>query len=446
VPNWCSNSVQISGPENLLNTLLETVHGQFCPFSFARIKPEPPEFFSRPAEEGLAMDRYSWRCENWGTKWDLDGDTPSFSSNARISCLPGKLIFLFDTAWSPCLPVIDTLSKMHPQLCVDHIYCDEAMAFAGRMSWNSGKPVLAKSYREGSPEFAAIAMGRRPEEVLQPEWDWKKDFPVLSAQEKLASHPRRPSPPMIEEEKVLSREESLMSISLSMRNATSLASAMIREAATAAAELNFPLPIWKASGLSLDPRQAWRVADPVFHLTPSSSSEFNIAVIPPSRHRLGNFSALGLVSNDYPDLLARPVMERLGMIIPVEGGMEFVAPDGWSVAVALRSPEEGYTVIKKSGLCQTPPSGRAPSTSWKISTFSNSPYLAAAAHCSSGKLWDPSRSVPSFSEWDSAGSLVRTSSFFDGKYSTGLSASSVKVYQGINSRSREKTRVSTCHK
>jgi len=408
---------------------VEKVYGNFCPLSFAKVTPEPED----PTRDGsvLTMDQYSWRCENWGTKWDIDGSDPSFASNARVNISPGRLVFLFDTAWSPCLPVMDSLAKNYPQLCIDHIYSDEAVAFAGRAIWKSGELVFAKSYREESPEFSAVIAGRRLEEVGRPEWAWEKDFPVLTAQAKIMG-PRRSSQIHTElEGKVLPRSEALALMISSMRKSMRMASGMMKEIQAIASELNFPLDEWKKAGFSLVPELAWNIFAPARSAVPmdGSSPKYRMTVVSPHHHRLGTYHAIGLTSPAAMPSGHAPAIAELGMIVPVEGGFDLLTADDWSVSAVQKDPETGLITVKKSGLCQTPPSGRHPSSCWKVSQMNGEPYLAAAAHCSGGKLWDPSRSIPSFSEWNPDGSLAKTASFFDGRYSTGSSLTSVKKYQ-----------------
>lgn len=52
---------------------------------------------------------YDWCCENWGTKWNaysdhtIDDDT-----------------IIFETAWSPPIPVLTKLSETYPDLPIEH--------------------------------------------------------------------------------------------------------------------------------------------------------------------------------------------------------------------------------------------------------------------------------------------------------------------------------------
>lgn len=67
-------------------------------------------------------DWYGWSCDNWGTKWNS-------YDNEEIS----KDEIAFNTAWSEPNPILIQLSKMYPQLSIQHWWAEE---FCG--SGNSG--------------------------------------------------------------------------------------------------------------------------------------------------------------------------------------------------------------------------------------------------------------------------------------------------------------------
>ena len=68
-------------------------------------------------------DWYTWSVEKWGTKWN-SYDFGEVSDRARYE-------FVFDTAWSPPVPVFDELSEKFPQLSFDVAWFDEGWCHAG---------------------------------------------------------------------------------------------------------------------------------------------------------------------------------------------------------------------------------------------------------------------------------------------------------------------------
>ena len=71
-----------------------------------------------------ALGWYDWSCANWGTKWDAyDIDFERDSD--------GRLIYVFDTAWSPPVPIVEELMEIFPGIAIEHRYFDEGHCFWG---------------------------------------------------------------------------------------------------------------------------------------------------------------------------------------------------------------------------------------------------------------------------------------------------------------------------
>jgi len=119
MPNHCNNQLTLASGEDILNVLNpylklkgEDIIGyQEYKFDFNKIIPEPePE-----------VDWYSWRVENWGTKWD--GYDGRFNDD--------QTAFTFDTAWSPPLPIIKKLAEITGQTFILG-YIEYGMFFCGK--------------------------------------------------------------------------------------------------------------------------------------------------------------------------------------------------------------------------------------------------------------------------------------------------------------------------
>jgi hypothetical protein len=61
-------------------------------------------------------DWYSWRCENWGTKWNACNVCAKSPNSNSIS---------FDTAWSAPHPIIEKLTQLFPDVEIEHKWADE---------------------------------------------------------------------------------------------------------------------------------------------------------------------------------------------------------------------------------------------------------------------------------------------------------------------------------
>lgn len=126
MPNWCVNSVEMSGP----NQEIENLWSQMTSGSDI---PQPmnclpiPEHFER---DGW----YEWAIANWGTKWDMD--VSSYHNDKGYIALTGY------TAWSPCLALWEHLSRLYPSVTITTTFYEEGMDFVGASRHHAGESVV----------------------------------------------------------------------------------------------------------------------------------------------------------------------------------------------------------------------------------------------------------------------------------------------------------------
>ncbi len=117
MPNHCNNQLTLESGKYILNILSPYItykgNGEYD-FVFQKIIPMDEKLL-----EG--NDWYSWRVENWGTKWDGYEGRFNYDQNA----------FSFCTAWSPPLPIIKKLAEITGQTFV-LTYIEEGMFFCGK--------------------------------------------------------------------------------------------------------------------------------------------------------------------------------------------------------------------------------------------------------------------------------------------------------------------------
>lgn len=77
---------------------------------------------------------YSWRCENWGTKWNACHYDEGISDD-NLMC------FNFDTAWSLPMPVMEAVMEKYPNLIFEYSFHEESGAFGGSAYSEEGKMV-----------------------------------------------------------------------------------------------------------------------------------------------------------------------------------------------------------------------------------------------------------------------------------------------------------------
>lgn len=110
MPNWCSNTLTLThnDPAKITQAVEAFKKGEF----FQTLVPNPSGTWD-----------YDWSVSNWGTKWDVGGETdPTVVDENTAS-------FYFDSAWSPPITAYETLFDQG--FGVTAMYYEPGMAFAG---------------------------------------------------------------------------------------------------------------------------------------------------------------------------------------------------------------------------------------------------------------------------------------------------------------------------
>lgn len=130
MPNWCNNSITITGPKDQIKRLwdeAQTAHeGSFGLLNAMVPMPQELEGTTAPSEDG--MDWYQWRVNNWGTKWDVDDTGLEFEDTEDgYATISGW----FDSAWSPPLEAYNTFLEANREVQLYATYEEGGMDFAG---------------------------------------------------------------------------------------------------------------------------------------------------------------------------------------------------------------------------------------------------------------------------------------------------------------------------
>jgi hypothetical protein len=166
MPNWCENKLTIRGnKEDLFNFLKKhyVVAKEFCCddyLDFNTIIPEPktPEECESPYVIPKGEDRhlvhepgyewfdwYNWHCDKWGTKWNSTGAS-TCEPEAILSENLTEIVIWFDTAWSPCRPIINKLIEMYPNLKFDYCFFEPGCWFGGRITYSDDDVYYEEDY------------------------------------------------------------------------------------------------------------------------------------------------------------------------------------------------------------------------------------------------------------------------------------------------------------
>ena len=143
MPNWISNTVEVYTASKADDQkIYKSIVNKNKEIDFSILIPEPFEWVGEKFGGNLSMmkamkdnkefDWYSWRWDNWGTKWNAS----DYNGEAE-----GNGVYWFQTAWSMPMPWVIALSKKFPESEVYVTYYDEDYGSNfGQFSMIDGKP------------------------------------------------------------------------------------------------------------------------------------------------------------------------------------------------------------------------------------------------------------------------------------------------------------------
>ena len=125
MPNWCSSTINITGPKEEIQSVADTN------LDFEKILATPADLIPDTYDEigmtefakqsNLATygyeDWYWWCVNNWGTKWSANNVVLEMLNDTTLQVT-------MDTAWALPLEILKKISADHPNctLCID---CEE---------------------------------------------------------------------------------------------------------------------------------------------------------------------------------------------------------------------------------------------------------------------------------------------------------------------------------
>jgi hypothetical protein len=188
MPNHVTNKVEIAGPKETIQAIKDQLITETSKFDFETIIPTPDGLkdttapFRGTEEESETLIKsygydnwYSWRCDNWGTKWN------AYEVYWEDEIHPVGSTYItgvqFDTAWSTPAPIIEALAKAYPDVTIRVCYADEDIGsnFGEYMFALDALPVFFIRYEHEDLETCEAA--RQTLFALQPiaeeAWDSK---------------------------------------------------------------------------------------------------------------------------------------------------------------------------------------------------------------------------------------------------------------------------------
>lgn len=123
MPNWCENSLYIEAPEEDIAAVKAAIamqdHDDQGLLSHLRPEPEYPD----TDDSGVLPEWYSWRVDNWGTKWEVHAEITGETETS--------LYLYFDSAWSPPIEALRHWMEQSEDRIVDLRYIEWGMMFCG---------------------------------------------------------------------------------------------------------------------------------------------------------------------------------------------------------------------------------------------------------------------------------------------------------------------------
>lgn len=137
MPNWCNNSISISGPKLKIKAIWERAQEEDGGLLSAMV-PQPENLFqgdlgeaerAKCEEQGIP-NWYDWNVSNWGTKWDIPvpGEGLEYSEHDNGTA---SIDGWFESAWAPPITAYNTFLEANEDCSITASYEEPGMDFAG---------------------------------------------------------------------------------------------------------------------------------------------------------------------------------------------------------------------------------------------------------------------------------------------------------------------------
>lgn len=151
MPNWCENSITITGPtEDIEKFKIQAKRSEgeisspsyfSTDFSLNNFLPTPKKLLEKDTTNNVETlikapnnpkndDWYSWRVRNWGTKWDWEMKiTDEIEKGDKTA-----LVMLGVSAWGPPIEGMQAIAHMFPTLTFSLSFDEPGMCFHGELN------------------------------------------------------------------------------------------------------------------------------------------------------------------------------------------------------------------------------------------------------------------------------------------------------------------------
>ena len=117
MPNWCMNSVSITGPVEKIKALADAIEVDKLLNHLVPMDQTDPEWYHK-------------NINAWGTKWEVSDVQFDISEDGK------EITMSFDTAWSPPIQAFRTWSEKNTDCTFKLKYFEPGIGFAGVVDWD----------------------------------------------------------------------------------------------------------------------------------------------------------------------------------------------------------------------------------------------------------------------------------------------------------------------
>ena len=185
MPNWCDNQITITGPNSVIDKIEKIVKEEsdeskngllqfFHPMPkelldteagpVAKTKKEKQARQVRKLEFG-AENWYDWRCNNWGTKWEVNEFYGVDRQHLNDSLDESIISFGFSSAWSPPIGAYEQFLVDNENCSLKAYYYEGGCDFMGE--WDNGSDdCYAPSDYKSTDDFWQDGIGSTLDEMF----------------------------------------------------------------------------------------------------------------------------------------------------------------------------------------------------------------------------------------------------------------------------------------
>ena len=188
MPNWCDNSVTITGPNSVIDKIEKIVKEENSDNGLLNFMfPMPAELKDTTADgkKNEYMEKkyghsdwYTWACDSWGTKWEICefyGMDRQYLTEQNEG--ESTITFGFQSAWSPPIGAYENFLSENEECSLKAYYYEGGCDFMG--CWDNGDDICEQpsSYNSKS-DFWTDGLGQDLDDlfnITEPMAEWEQE-------------------------------------------------------------------------------------------------------------------------------------------------------------------------------------------------------------------------------------------------------------------------------